>query len=80
MATQDLGELFYPQYCRVSMSKDRAQLAFTFQGKDRSPLSIILPMAGAAGLERQLAQCLFLVNSKPPEAAEAVAEPAPTAA
>ena len=80
MTAQNLGEVFYPQYCRVSVSKDRAQLAFTFQGKDRSPLSTILPMAGAAGLERQLAQCLFLVNAKPPEAAETPAEPAPSAA
>ena len=80
MTAQSLGEVFYPQYCRVSVSKDRSQLAFTFQGNDRSPLSIVLPMAGAAGFERQLAQCLFIVNSKPPELPEAVTEQAPNAA
>ena len=74
MPDNDLGELLRPLHCRVSVSEDKAQLALTFENKERPPVTIILPMVGAVGLQRKLAQSLYVLgvrpvkNQAPPEA------------
>jgi len=65
MTNTNLGEVVHPRHCRVSVSADKTQLAFTFQSETRTPLTIVLPLIGAAGLQRQLAQCLFLLGVRP---------------
>jgi hypothetical protein len=65
MSESVLGELIYPRHCRVSVSADKKQFALTFQGEDRTPLTIVLPMAGAVGLQRKLAQSLYILGVRP---------------
>ena len=60
-----LGETVHPRHCRVSVSPDRMQLALTFQFPDRAPLTVVLPLLGAAGLSHKLAQCLHLLGVRP---------------
>jgi hypothetical protein len=59
-----LENLLYPRHCRVSVSADKKQLAFTFSFMDQPSINIALPVEGAAGLQRNLAQCLFLLGVK----------------
>ena len=66
----DLGETIYPRHCRVSVSADKAKLALTFQFQDRAPLTVVLPLLGAAGLSHRLAQCLHLLGVRPVKPAE----------
>lgn len=74
----ELGETIYPRHCRVSVSQDKTQLALTFQSQDRTPLTIILPLLGAAGLQRKVAHCLYLLGVRPIEAqGRPEASPAP---
>jgi hypothetical protein len=74
-----LENLLYPRHCRVSVSADKKQLAFTFSFMDQPPINIALPIEGAAGLQRNLAQCLFLLGVKlaPRTEPASSAQPAP---
>ena len=38
---------------------------------DRAPLTVILPLAGAPDLQRNLAQALYILTAKPPAAQDA---------
>ena len=62
MANNNLGEVIRPDHCRVSVSADKRELAFTFGSRERTPITMVLPILGAAGLQRQLAQCLYLLG------------------
>jgi hypothetical protein len=62
MANNNLGEVIRPDHCRVSVSTDKTELAFTFGSRERTPITMVLPILGAAGLQRQLAQCLYLLG------------------
>ena len=62
MADSDLGEILHPRHCRVSASPDRSQLALTFDTQDRKPITVVLPMAGALGLQRNLVQTIYLIT------------------
>ena len=62
MSDNNLGEVIRPDHCRVSVSADKRELAFTFGSRDRTPITMVLPILGAAGLQRQLAQCLYLLG------------------
>lgn len=74
------GELSYPHHCRVSVSPDKTQLALTFRGDSSAPFTIVLPIAGAAGLQRKLTQSLYIlgVQSTAGQDAQAVS-PVPSA-
>ena len=65
MSQSDFGDLIQPRHCRVSASSDKTKLALTFRSDDRPPVTIVVPMAGAIGLQRQLAQGLFLLGARP---------------
>jgi hypothetical protein len=65
MSDQVPGEFLYPRHCRVGVSPDKSQLAFTFSSEDRAPLTVVLPLLGAAGFQRNLAQCLYLLGVRP---------------
>jgi hypothetical protein len=69
--------IIHPSHCRFSGAADRSALALTFHGGDAPIHSVVLPVAGAAGLQRQLAQCLHLLGVRPVVPAP-VAEPAGT--
>jgi hypothetical protein len=62
MPDSTLGDLLHPRHCRASVSQDRSQLALTFSFENRSPLTIVLPVLGAARLQRNIAQCLYLLG------------------
>jgi hypothetical protein len=74
MSDNSFGEIIQPSHCRASASGDKTRIALTFQRKDRSPFTIMLPLVGAAGLQRSLAQALYVLTAKPPAAAEAPAQ------
>jgi len=79
MSQSDFGDLIQPRHCRVSVSPDKTKLALTFRSEDRSPVTVVVPMAGAMGLQRQLAQGLYLLGARPavgPAAAAVSAEAA----
>jgi hypothetical protein len=81
MSDINFGEVIRPRHCRVSVSADKKELAFTFGSEDRTPITMVLPILGAAGLQRQLAQCLFLLGVRPASArARPAAEPTDEAA
>ena len=65
MSLTDPGDVLHPRFCRVSASPDKTKLAFTFSSEERKPVTIILPIEGAVGLQRQLTQGLFLLGAKP---------------
>jgi hypothetical protein len=76
MADNSFGEIIQPIHCRASASGDKTKFALTFTCQDRAPITVVLPVAGAAGLQRNLAQALYVLTGKPPSAAEvAVLEP-----
>jgi hypothetical protein len=79
MSNQISGEFLYPRHCRVGVSPDKSQLAFTFSSDDRAPLTVVLPLLGAAGFQRNLAQCLYLLGVRPvvTKDAPAATEPQP---
>ena len=74
MADYDPGEILHPRHCRVSASPDRSQLALTFDTQDRKPITVVLPVAGALGLQRNLAQTLYLITKMTGAAAGKAAE------
>ena len=79
MPDPQLGELLFPRHCRVGVSPDKKQLAFTYTAETHTPVTIVLPIEGAVGLQRQLAQCLFLLGVRPvPPQARPPTEPTPT--
>jgi hypothetical protein len=65
MSGASFGEVVRPRHCRVSVSTDKTQIALTFRTEDRTPVSIVLPLEGAAGLQRKLAQSLYLLGVRP---------------
>jgi hypothetical protein len=79
MSDSSFGEFIHPLHCRVSGSKDKKQIALTFQSQERTPFTIVLPLTGAVGLQRNLAQSLYIITAKPvPVEDKATAEPAPS--
>ena len=82
MSDNNLGEIIRPRHCRVSVSADKKELAFTFGSEDRTPITMVLPILGAAGLQQQLAQSLYLLGVRPVPKQDTPAvepEPAPAA-
>jgi len=70
--------VLYPTHCRVGVAQDKSSLAFTFTAEQREPVTIVLPLAGAVGLQRKLAQSLYLLGVRPlPAKPNAGAQPAP---
>jgi hypothetical protein len=65
MSDSNPGEFLYPRHCRVGVSPDKTQLALTFSSEDRAPLTVVLPVLGAASFQRNLAQCLYLLGVRP---------------
>ena len=59
------GTVIHPTHCRFSGAADRSALALTFRGDEGPAHTVVLPIAGAAGLHRQLAQCLHLLGVRP---------------
>jgi hypothetical protein len=77
MSDASLGEIIRPLHYRLSVSADRKEIAVTFQGQDAAPVTFALPLLGAAGLQRKLAQSLYLLGVRPvTNAGKAAAEPA----
>jgi hypothetical protein len=70
MSDNSFGEIIQPFHCRASGSADKTTVALTFQCKDRTPVTVVIPLAGAVGLQRNLAQALYILTAKPPAAAE----------
>jgi hypothetical protein len=61
------------------VSPDKKQLAFTYTSETHTPVTIVLPIEGAVGMQRQLAQCLFLLGVRPlPPQPRPPTEPVPT--
>jgi hypothetical protein len=73
MSDKSFGEVIQPLHCRASASADKTRVALTFQCPDRIPITIMLPMAGAVGLQRNLTQALYILTAKPPAPAEGTA-------
>jgi hypothetical protein len=69
MSDNSFGEIIQPVHCRASASSDKTKVALTFQCQDRAPITVMLPVAGAAVLQRNLAQAVFILRAKPPAAA-----------
>ena len=59
------GTIIHPTHCRFSGTADRSALALTFRGDEGPAHTVVMPVAGAAGLHRQLAQCLHLLGVRP---------------
>ena len=76
MSASNPGEIVRPRHCQVSATRDRKQVALTFRGEDHAPITVVLPVLGAAGLQHRLAQSLFLLGVRPaPRHTEAPVEP-----
>jgi hypothetical protein len=60
-----LGKILYPRNCRVGVSPDKSQLAFTFTSPTHSPVTLVLPLAGAVGLQQKLARSLIMLGVQP---------------
>jgi hypothetical protein len=73
MSDNSFGEVIQPIHCRASASADKTKLALTFQCPDRTPITLMLPLAGALDLQRNLTQALYILTAKPPAAAQATA-------
>jgi hypothetical protein len=65
VSEQKLGEVLYPRNCRVGVSQDKSQLAFTFTSPTHSPITLVLPLAGAVGLQQKLARSLIMLGVQP---------------
>jgi hypothetical protein len=79
MSDSDSGEFLYPRHCRVGVSPDKKQLALTFSSEDRAPLTVVLPVLGAASFQRNLAQCLYLLGVRPVTGSVASTDPSDAA-
>jgi hypothetical protein len=73
MPSANFGDVVRPLHCRASVSAEKTQIALTFSGDEHAPVTIVLPLAGAVGLQRKLAQSLYLLGVRP------VAQNAPAA-
>jgi hypothetical protein len=80
MSDNNFGEVIQPTHCSVSASADKTRLALTFQCQDRTPLTLLLPLDGAIGLQRKLAQALYILTAKQPAAAADAPAQEPAAA
>jgi hypothetical protein len=74
MSDNSFGEIIQPIHCRASASGDKTKLALTFTCQDRAPITVMLPVAGAVSLQRNLTQALYILTAKPPAAAEVAAQ------
>jgi hypothetical protein len=74
MSDNSFGEIIQPNHCRASASLDKTRIALTFECKDRTPITLMLPLPGAVDLQRGLAQALFIMTAKPQAAAEIPAQ------
>jgi len=63
MTDRRQAQFFHPTQCRASASPDRTKLALTFLSQDHAPITLVLPVAGAVGLQRKLAQSLYLLTA-----------------
>ena len=63
MTDRKQAQILHPTHCRASGSPDRTKLALTFLSQDHAPITLVLPVAGAAGLQRKLAQSLYLLTA-----------------
>jgi hypothetical protein len=72
MSASESATILHPRHVQVSVSPEKTRLALTFRSEDQTPVTIVLPVAGAAGLQRRLAQSLYLlsVQTTPPPAAD----------
>jgi hypothetical protein len=75
MSDNSFGEVIQPFHCRASAAGDKTKLALTFQCHGRPPLTVVLPVAGAAILQRNLAQALYILTAKPPAEDAPVQQP-----
>ncbi len=80
MSATNLGHVVRPRHCRVSVSADRKELALTFRGDGQAEVTLVLPLLGAAGLQRRLAQTLYLLGVRPATGPNAPAQTAPAQA
>ena len=62
MAQANLGSITHPTHCEVSGSSDCKQIALTFRGDGFAPVSIVLPVLGAAELQQKLFRSLLLLG------------------
>jgi hypothetical protein len=74
MSDNGFGEVIQPTHCRASGSRDKTKVALTFQCPDRGPITVVVPVVGAVGLQRNLTQALYLLTAKPPVTPRATAE------
>jgi hypothetical protein len=74
MSDNNFGEIIQPIHYRVSASADKTKIALTFQCPDRTPLTLMLPLAGGAALQRNLAQVVYILTAKPPAQADVPVE------
>jgi hypothetical protein len=75
MSANSFGEIIQPIQCHVSTAADKTKLAMTFQSQDRTPFTVMLPVADAAGFQRNLAQTIYILMAKPPAPHAATTEP-----
>ncbi len=75
MSDKSLGEIIEPFHCLASGSADKTKVALTFQCHNRPAVTIVLPVAGAVSLQRNLAQALYILLAKPPAADEPAQAP-----
>jgi hypothetical protein len=80
MSDNSFGEIIQPVHCRASASADKTKVALTFQCQERAPITVILPLRGAAILQRNLAQAIFILAARPPAAAPEAPAPDSVAA
>ena len=62
-----------PQFCEVSASPDRTELALTFATASDPAMRIVLPVAGVAELQRNLARSLLMLGMQHAPSAPAAA-------
>ena len=58
MKDDDAGEIMTPHRTRVLVSPDKLTLALRFDGLDRPPMTILLPLMAAADLRDRLVETL----------------------
>ncbi|HYZ61941.1 MAG TPA: hypothetical protein VE650_05755 [Acetobacteraceae bacterium] len=68
MSEQTSPVILRPRHCRVSASPNRTEVALTFSVEGRPPMIVVLPAAGAARFQRNLAQSLLLLSAQTPAA------------
>lgn len=79
MSTDQAALILRPRHVQVSVSPEKTRLALTFRSDDQPPVTILLPVAGAAGLQRRLAQSLQLLGLQAPSPSPVRQDAAPAA-